>query len=366
MNNFGNRTLFRKITSLIDGEIGKNFRKANINYKYSKKYDFKDHLLSILLLQFSGSNGIRDIDCKYKKSPKISGDFKIPTYSQLSRLNKNKSCDMFRVLFLNILASAKRELKSDIKIKDFTDLEIIDSSVIDIGKKLAPSLFYQQEHSSIRMSTLFSYGTKLPNNIHIVPAKIGERNCIDNFVSNQNSIYLFDKGYYKYSWYDEMSERGLKFISRQQSNAIIEEYGCTYTGIDNLYDYTVTMGTDYSKNKTKHKYREILYFEDNSDEEYRLVTNIFDISAKDIVSLYKDRWDIELFFKWIKQHLTIKHWIGRTLNSVSIQIYCALIVYVLLLIIKHRFKIKYSLFDLMRKLRANILEKYAIKNVLLR
>lgn len=126
-----------------------------------------------------------------------------------------------------------------------------------------------------------------------------------------------------------MSDNNYKFITRQQNNAVTEEYLSTYTGVNDLYDYLVTMGSDYSKNKTK--YREILYFTEDSDEEFRLVINIFDMPAEDIVSLYKKRWNIELFFKWIKQHLTIKKWVGRTLNAISIQIYCALIIYILIL-----------------------------------
>lgn len=92
-----------------------------------------------------------------------------------------------------------------------------------------------------------------------------------------------------------MSDNNYKFITRQQNNAVTEEYLSTYTGVNDLYDYLVTMGSDYSKNKTK--YREILYFTEDSDEEFRLVINIFDMPAEDIVSLYKKRWNIELFFK---------------------------------------------------------------------
>lgn len=366
MNEFGNRTVFRKIISLIEKEIGNSFWKSNNEYKYSKEYTFRDHVQSMLFLQLSGCEGLRDIDCKYRNSPKISQDFKIPTYSQLSRLNKSKDCNIFRDLFFRILGKARKEIVSPIEIKKFKNFNIIDSSLILIKKSLAPaSLFFQQENAAVRLSTMYSYGTELPVNINIVPAKIGERNCINNFVKDKKAIYLFDKGYFKYSWYDEMTYDKYKFITRQQENAVIEEYDSVYTGIDNLYDYTVKMGSDYSKNKTQYKYREILYFQNDSDEEFRLVTNIFDLPAEDIVSLYKNRWDIEVFFKWIKQHLTIKKWIGRTLNAISIQIYCALIVYILFKLLCKRFNITYSLYNLARKIRVNILEKYAISNVLL-
>lgn len=365
MDKFANRSVFRKLIKLIDGNIGRNLRKANNQYKYSKSYTGRDHILTMLFLQISGCDGLRDIHTKYKKSSKINKDFNIPSYSQLSRLNKFKTTDLFRNIFEELLLKSEKELKASVKIKDFKDIKIIDSSIVSIGKGLSPELYYEDDKSAIRISTLFSYGTKLPNKINILPAKIGERNCIDGYVDSKENIYLFDKGYFKYSWYDEMSDKNYKFITRQQSNAVTEEYSSTYTEIEDLYDYIVTMGSDYSKNKTKHKYREILYFTKDSDEEFRLVTNIFDMPAEDIVSLYKKRWNIELFFKWIKQHLTIKKWVGRTLNAISIQIYCALIIYILLLLIKHRFKSKLNTFDVLRKFKVNILEKYALRKILL-
>jgi len=361
-----NKTVFRKLIKVLDGIIGRNLRIRSNQYKYSKNYSGRDHLLSMFFLQLSGSEGLRDVSSKYNKSPKIKNDFKIPSYSQLSRLNKNKPSNMFKEIYEDLLSKAQKELNSHVHIKNFNDIKIIDSSIINIGKGLANDLYYESDKAAVRISTLLSDGTKLPCKISIVPAKVGERKCIDGYVDKKDTIYLFDKGYFKFSWYDDMTDNEFKFITRQSSHIITEEYSSTYTGIDNLYDYDITMGTDYSKNKTKHKYREILYFEEDSDEEFRLVTNIFHLPAKDIVSLYKKRWDIELFFKWIKQHLTIKNWIGYTFNAITLQIYSALIIYILLLLIKNRLKSSLSLFDILRKLRANILERYAFKNILLR
>lgn len=218
--------------------------------------------------------------------------------------------------------------------------------------------------SAVRISTQFNRTTETPDKIIIVPGKVGERNALEGFVDDHEAIYLFDRGYFKYKWYDDMTSDGYKFVTRQQITTVTEEYKSHYTGIDNLYDYEITMGTDYSKNKTKHKYREILYFKDDSDEEFRLVTNIFDVPAEEIVSLYKMRWDIECFFKWIKQHLTIKKWCSYNLNAVTIQIYCALIVYLLLLMIKTTFKYNGTLYNLLRNIWMNLLEMYAIRSIL--
>lgn len=364
MKKITNRTIFNKSITLISGILGKNNRITNKAYKYSKEYGFNDHILSMILLQFSDSKGIRDVASKYRVHRKLDKEFKVPSYSQLSRLNKNKSCEIFGSVFRDVLMVARKELKSSISLKGFKDIKIIDSTMINISEKLVPELYFGDHKSAIRVSTLLSHGTELPEKITIVPAIVGERSCITNYVTDKDCVYLFDKGYYKYSWYDDMSENNIKFVTRQQSNAVTEEYRSSYTGIDNLYDYEVTMGSEYSKNKTTHTYREILYFENDSDEEFRLITNIFNLPAESIVNLYKIRWNIECFFKWIKQHLTIKNWVGHNFNAIATQIYCALIVYILLLLIRNRFRSTLSLFDILRKLRANLTETYAIRNIL--
>ena len=112
MDKFANRSTFRKLIKLIDGNIGRNLRKANNQYKYSKNYTGRDHIMTMLFLQISGCDGLRDIDEKYRNSSKVNKDFNMPTYSQLSRLNKSKSCDLFKNIFEDLLQKAEREAKS--------------------------------------------------------------------------------------------------------------------------------------------------------------------------------------------------------------------------------------------------------------
>lgn len=358
--------VFSKIIAPINSKIRNKCSSTNDDYKYYKNFNFENHLKSMLFLQLSGASSLRELDVQYKNHSKIKEEFEMPSYSQLSRLNASKSLDNFKYLFDYVLSIAQKEIKSKINLGKFKDFKIIDSSVISISKNLSPSLYYENKTSAVRLSTLYSYGTELPSKMTIVPAKVGERNCIDNYVSDSSAIYIFDKGYSKYSWYDEMTKNNMKFITRLMANAQTEQHDCRQTGIENIYDLTVTLGTDYSKNKTKYKYREIESFDSVTGEEFRLVTNIFDMSAEDLLSLYKKRWSIELFFKWVKQHLTIKKWLGHSLNAISIQIYSALIVYILLLIIKNRLKLKLSIFNLLRKLRPNLLETFAFEQILLR
>jgi len=117
--------------------------------------------MSMIFLQISVCNGLSDIDERYRKSSKVKKDFNMPTYSQLSRLNKYKSCELFKNIFEDLLVKAEKNLKSSIYIKEFNDIKIIDSSVVNIGNGLSPELYHQDKKSTIRISTLFSYGTKL-------------------------------------------------------------------------------------------------------------------------------------------------------------------------------------------------------------
>jgi IS4 transposase len=121
--------------------------------------------------------------------------------------------------------------------------------------------------------------------------KVNDRKCIDDMIKNKNCIYLFDRGYYDYSWYNKLTDDEFKFITRQPSNACVEEIRSTYVDNDLIFDYEITLGTEYSKNKTHNTYKEILTFDEN-EKEFRVLTNIFDMSPEDILLLYRIRWKI--------------------------------------------------------------------------
>ena len=266
--------VFNKILKPINNKIRNKCSTLNNEYKYSKKYNFENHIKSMLLLQLSGGDSLRDFDIKYKNHLQLEDDFEIPSYSQLSRLNSSKSVSNFKEIFDYILNVAQKEINSTFNAQEFKDIIAIDSSIINIGEALSPKLAFSDGKSSIRISTSYSFGTELPQNITIVHAKTGERKCIDNYINNKECIHTFDKGYNGYAWFDKLTSDGFKFISRLTANAVTEQYESFYTGEENIYDLTVTLGTDYSKNKTKYLYIERESFDSNTGEEFRLVSNI--------------------------------------------------------------------------------------------
>ena len=177
---------------------------------------------------------------------------------------------------------------------------------------------------------------------------------------DKDCIYVFDRGYYDYKWYDKLTENGFKFVTRGVKNSIVMEEKFLDSNINkDIYDTEVIMGSTPGGNLTFNKYREIMCFYDN-DEVITFITNIFDLSKEDIINIYKKRWEIELFFKWIKQNLRIKKFIGYNENAVRIQIFSALITYMLIYLFckKQHSKVKYSILIVTRIIRSNLLEIY--------
>ena len=177
---------------------------------------------------------------------------------------------------------------------------------------------------------------------------------------DKKCIYVFDKGYYNYRWYDKLTENNFKFVTRGVKNAIVMEEKFLDSNIDkDIYDTEVVMGSTPGGNLTFNKYREIMCFDENC-EPITFITNIFDLSKEDIINIYKNRWEIELFFKWIKQNLRIKKFIGYNENAVKIQIFSALITYMLIYLFckKQNSEVKYNILMITRIIRSNLLEIY--------
>lgn len=363
MNQYNNKTVFNKLIEVINGnKLNRIIRKYNSDYRI-QHFDTKSHVFSMLYLQLSNTKSLRGLIDKLNYSPKLQNLINVPSLSQLSRKNSNRDYRVFEEVYHIMVNIAKRELGVKELNKNFKDIKAFDSTVITIASSLASGLYFENKLSGIKISTLLNLSQNLPERVNIVPAKINDRKCIDGFFDNKETLYLFDRGYYDYTWYDDLTDNGYKFITRQNSNAVIEEVRSTYVENDLVFDTEITMGTDYSKNKTHNTYREILTFDDDG-EEIRFLTNVFDIPAEEIMELYRLRWKIELFFKWIKQHLKIKRWLGHNENAIKIQIYSALISYILLALLKIKSKIKESILSISRIIELNLLEEASVLNLL--
>ncbi|ERI95162.1 hypothetical protein HMPREF1982_00444, partial [Clostridiales bacterium oral taxon 876 str. F0540] len=262
INEYNNKIFFNKLTEIITGSIlSKTIKKYNSDFRV-QHFDTKSHLYSMLYFQFKGLNSLHDLQTQISSNNKLRRMINIPSVSQLSRKNSKRDYRVFEDLYYYLVEHTYKKLGRARVQKDLPILKIIDSTIIDLPFKLAKHFQYdvKQKRAAVKVSTLFNGNH--PERVNIVTAKVNDRKCIDGMFEDKDCIYLFDRGYYDYKWYDALSDDGLKFVTRQASNSCVEEVRSTYVNNDLVFDCEIILGSDYSKNKTHNTYREILTFDE--------------------------------------------------------------------------------------------------------
>ena len=358
MFNNNNKLVFNKLIAEIEGSFLKRIiSKYNSDFR-THHFDTKSHLYALIYSNFINCKSLRELQTQISYNNKLRKIINVPSVSQFSRKNASRDSRIFEDIFYYLVLKAKKKFGEYNLIENFPPLRIIDSSVIVTALKLAPLLKFDNEKSAMKISTLFN--GEYPERINIVKGNINDRKCIDNMFLDKECIYVFDRGYYDYRWYDKLTEDGYKFITRGIKNSIVMEEKLIDSDINkDVYDSEVILGSTPGGNLTFKSYREIMCFDENN-EQVTFITNIFDLSKEDIINIYKYRWEIELFFKWIKQNLRIKKFIGFNENAIKIQIFSALITYMLIYLFckKQNSKIKYNMLIITRIIRTNLLEIY--------
>ena len=209
----------------------------------------------------------------------------------------------------------------------------------------------------------------LPKFINITdgkPSDITAAKQIDLGALEKGSIIVFDRGYIDYSWWNELDNKGVTFVSRTKKSQHIYVIGQHKKELERgiLSDDKVMFGSYGAIEKYTKDLRKIRYWDEENHKEYEYLTNNFDLKASQIADIYKDRWQIELFFKWIKQNLKIKTFLGTSRNAVMTQIWVAMIYYLLLAYIKLQTKFSRSLLELTRMVREVLMFKRSLIDLL--
>jgi hypothetical protein len=365
--NMRRKKIIEKMLQIIQKELEEICQNANNEYKDAKEYFFFSHFLSNLIIQTEGLKSLNNFGnvCNEKLALKFKETYKVPSVSQLSRLNKYKDYKLFEELYYKVLQRFYDELNQSIKKTDFERLIAIDLTVITIGKGRAIDLAFKSSKSGVRMNTEFSVNDGVAINVNIVPAKVAEQKSINGFFSDKKAIYLFDRGYTSYELFDDLTKNGIRFITRLKKNATTTANKEIVTYAEGTNERKIKLGSNI--NKTKFDYREITKIEPESNKTFKILTNIEDLEPDNLFSMYKERWEIEVLFKWLKQNLKFKHWFGTSLNAIRIQLYCALITYLLCLIIRNRYAKNRKYFTprrVLERLQSFLYETFDFKKLL--
>jgi len=320
--------------------------------KYTKNMTVWNQFIAMLYAQVTGKDSLREIETGFNTQKNIWYHLGINTVakSTLSDANAKRNPEIFEKLFYSLLSQCK-DITSERQF-DFTNpLYSFDSSVINLCLSVFDWAKYRTTKGALKLHMLLNNRTAIPELINITEGKVADIAMIKqiDLKLEKGSILVFDRAYIDYKWWKQLDEQEITFVSRTKLNQNIFVIGQHKHKLEQgiIADEEVIFG-DFNAMTYKYtnKLRRIKYLDNEKQKIYTYLTNNFELTARQIADIYKDRWQIELFFKWIKQNLKIKTFLGTTQNAVMTQIWIAMIYYLLLTYIKFQTKFQKSLLDL--------------------
>jgi len=258
---------------------------------------------------------------------------------------------------------AKEELSVELEQTVYA----LDSTTIDLCLSLFPWARFRQHKAAVKMHTLLDLRGSIPTFIRISEGLLHDVNILDEIVPEAGSFYIMDRGYLDFARLSRFHQCMAFFVTRAKDNfrfhRLYSQPVDKSTGL--MCDQTIVLSGFYAAKDYPEKLRRIRYVDQESGQVLAFLTNCFSLPALSIALLYKCRWQVELFFKWIKQHLRIKAFFGTSENAVKTQIWIAVSVYVLVAIIKKQLKLELSLYTILQISSVTLFEKVSILQVLM-
>lgn len=313
---------------------------SNLDY-YVKKLSAYKFLQLFIIAQLNEKDSLAKVAKYLKDTEELQTfiEFDAISASQLSRKQSCLSPEWFEKIFKHLVFSIQAQLKDNQPIfRDIGRLHVIDSSTMSMSLSEYPWATFRKTKAGVRLHlrVVVTKELTIPDQAVILPAKHADRTQMDELVEiDSDAIHLFDRGYNDYKQFDRLCFHDVRFITRLKKNAQIEVLNEQIPDLENniFLDQEIYLGNTQTGTKMEHPLR-LIKTKDSEGNEIIIITNCFDLSAKEIGDLYRYRWKIETFFKWMKQHLRIKRFYGKSRNAVYTQIWIALITYCLQVLLK--------------------------------
>jgi transposase len=364
------QTVFSQLIDFVPKkQLDKCVRRYRGNHRV-KTFSCFDQYLCMAFAQITYRQSLRDIEtCLRAMQPKlyhcgIRGNVSRTT---LAKANENRDWRIYAD-FAQILISKARTLyaNEDFGIQLSREAYALDSTTIDLCLSLFPWAKFRKHKAAVKVHTLMNLKGSIPTFIRITDGKVHDVNILDDLVLEPGAIYVMDRGYLDFARLFTFTQNLSTFITRAKSN--FDYRRLYYRKVDKTTglrcDQTIMLNGFYVSQDYPAVLRRIGYFDVETNKKFIFLTNNFSLSALTIAQLYKCRWRIEIFFKWIKQYLRIKTFFGTSKNAVKTQIWIAISIYVLVAIIKKELKIELSLGEILQILSIVLFEKVPITQVL--
>ena len=335
-----------------------------------KTFSCFDQYLCMAFAQITYRQSLRDIEaCLRAMQPKLYHCGIRGNVSRNTLANANEHRD-WRIYadFAHVLIGKARTLyaNEDFGIQLNREVYALDSTTIDLCLSLFPWAKFRKHKAAVKVHTLMDLKGSIPTFIRITDGKVHDVNILDDLILEPGAIYVMDRGYIDFARLYTFTQNLSTFVTRAKSN--FDYRRLYYRKVDKTTglrcDQTIMLNGFYVSQDYPAVLRRIGYFDIKTNKKFIFLTNNFTLAALTIARLYKYRWRIEIFFKWIKQYLRIKTFFGTSINAVKTQIWIAISIYVLVAIVKKELKIELSLGEILQILSIVLFEKVPITQVL--
>lgn len=365
-------TIFGQIVQLLSRREFKKIVDSYNGDKYTKRMDCWQQLMILLYAQMKDLVSLRDIETAInsRKDEWIDIGVESAARSTFSDANAIRSCTIYENMFFSFLSQC-HSISPNHGFRVSMPVFSHDSTLIPLCLSVFPWARYRKRKGAMKLHMLLDHDGYLPSFISMTNGKCHDVNVVKKPEFNfpdlpPDSILTVDRGYIDYQWLNSLLRKGIIFIIRSKSNMAYHVVGQHAEPVENrgiISDEIIEFTNHYEKEAYPERLRRITYkyTDTNGNEQIiTVITNDFRLAASTIASLYKGRWEIETFFRWIKQNLRIKSFLGTSENAVMTQVWAAMILYLLLSFIKYQTRFRASITELMRIFREVLLDRSSL------
>jgi len=353
-------TIFSQLLKLVSRHDFQSLAKQHHQGQPLRKISRWDQFVSLAMAQLSGRQSLRDIEANMNAQTGSHYHLGVGRIakSSLARVNENQPYTLYETLFEKLVSRCK-SCSPRHKFRFKNPLYSLDSSLIELSLAIFPWADHNRSKAAMKLHVGLDHRGHFPAFATITDGVRHDVPVGREFNFPKGSIVVIDKGYTDYGWYKQLTDKGIFFVTRQRANAKyrIVERRTANRAIGITSDQVIELTGLQFKDKSLPQLRRIGYRDAETGKHYVFLTNHFGLSAKTIANVYKDRWQVELFFKAIKQNLKIHAFVGNSRNAVLTQIWIALCTFLLLSYLKFLSKTGWSEQRILRLLQANLFSK---------
>ena len=358
--------VFSQLLDFLDKDVFLRISNKYNGNRYVKSFTCWNQLAVMMFGQLSNRESLRDLVLATQAHANKAfhlGFGKYASKSTLADANTKRDYRIFEEFAYRVMAEAQKCRAVEI-FKLGGKVYAFDSTTIDLCLSVFEWALFRKKKGGVKIHTLYDIETQIPTFFHITPARLHDTKAMDAIPYEENSFYIFDRAYNDFGRLFTINSVGAYFVVRGKKNYDFRPMRWKRrlpSGV--LSDAIGYMDGQLTMSKYPEKIRRIIYLDSESDRKFIFFTNALDINSLKVAELYHNRWQIELFFKWLKQHLKIKKFWGETENAVRIQIYTAITTYCMIAIVQKKMSIERSIYEMLQLVSISLTETICLKDL---